>query len=35
MIEHWWGFAAMPQGMEYPSNGQENPLTLVTRLRSG
>ena len=29
MIEHWWGFAAMPQGMEYPSNGQENPLTLV------
>ena len=35
MIEHWWGFAAMPQGMEYPSNGQENPLTLVCQFALG
>ena len=26
---HWWGFAAIPDEMEYPFNGAENPLTLV------
>ena len=32
---HWWGFAALPQGMEYPSNGEDNPLTLVCQFHAG
>lgn len=33
--EHWWGFAAMPNTMEYPSRGQDNPLTLICQFRCG
>ena len=32
---HWWGFAAMPEGMEYPSNGEDNPLTLICQFHLG
>lgn len=32
---HWWGFAAMPEDMEYPSNGEDNPLTLVCQFALG
>ena len=32
---HWWGFAALPEGMEYPYNGEENPLTLVCQFHAG
>ena len=31
--EHWWGIAAMPKTMEYPSHGDENPMTLVCQFR--
>ncbi len=27
--DHWWGFAVMPEAMDYPYNGDDNPLTLV------
>ena len=30
---HWWGFAALPEEMEYPYNGEENPLTLICQFR--
>lgn len=33
--EHWWGFAAMPNTMEYPLRGQDNPLTLICQFRCG
>lgn len=26
---HWWGFAAMPEDMEYPCSYDDNPMTLV------
>ena len=32
---HWWGFAAMPEDMEYPSNGEDNPLTLICQFHLG
>ena len=32
---HWWGFAALPDGVEYPYNGEGNPLTLVCQLHYG
>ena len=32
---HWWGFAAMPEEMEYPFNGEDNPLTLVCQFHHG
>lgn len=32
-LSHWWGFATMPEGMEYPSNGEDNPLTLVCQFK--
>ena len=35
MIEHWWGFAAMPENMTYPSNGEDNPMTLVCQFALG
>ena len=35
MIEHWWGFAQMPQGMGYPSNGKDNPMTLICQFALG
>ena len=34
-ISHWWGFAAMPESMVYPSNGEDNPLTLVCQFHLG
>ena len=33
--EHWWGFAAMPDTMTYPSRGQDTPLTLICQFRYG
>ena len=35
MLEHWWGFASMPEGMEYPCNGEDNPMTLVCQFALG
>ena len=35
MIEHWWGFAAMPENMMYPSNGKDNPMTLICQFILG
>ena len=32
---HWWGFAALPEGMAYPYNGEENPLTLICQFHLG
>lgn len=32
---HWWGFAAMPLGMEPPCHGEENPMTLVCQFALG
>lgn len=32
---HWWGFAAMPEEMEYPFNGAENPMTLICQFHLG
>ena len=32
---HWWGFAAMQESMVYPSNGEDNPLTLVCQFHLG
>lgn len=27
-LNHWWGFAQLPEGVDYPSS-EDNPLTLV------
>ena len=35
MAEHWWGFAQLPEGMDYPSNGEDNPMTLVCQFALG
>ena len=35
MIEHWWGFATMPENMTYPSNGEDNPMTLICQFKLG
>ncbi len=32
---HWWGFAAMPLGMEPPCHGEDNPMTLVCQFALG
>lgn len=32
---HWWGFAAMPENMNYPFNGEDNPLTLICQFHLG
>lgn len=32
---HWWGFAAMPEGMNLPYHGQDNPMTLVCQFALG
>ena len=32
---HWWGFAAMPPGMEPPFHGEDNPMTLVCQFALG
>lgn len=32
---HWWGFAAMPEDMEYPNNGEDNPMTLICQFQLG
>ena len=32
---HWWGFAAMPLGMEPPYHGEDNPMTLVCQFVLG
>ena len=34
-LGHWWGFAAMPENMAYPTNGEDNPLTLVCQFPAG
>ena len=33
--EHWWGFAALPDGVDYPENGEDNPLTLICQFHHG
>lgn len=33
--EHWWGFAAMPDGIAYPYRGEDNPMTLIAQLHLG
>ena len=35
MIEHWWGFATMPENMTYPSNSEDNPMTLICQFKLG
>lgn len=35
MQEHWWGFAAMPEGMDYPYCGEDDPMTLVCQFALG
>ena len=32
---HWWGFAAMPAELDYPFNGEDNPLTLICQFHYG
>ena len=32
---HWWGFAALPKGMEQPYHGEDNPMTLVCQFALG
>lgn len=29
LLNHWWGFAWLPEGVEHPANGEDNPLTPV------
>jgi len=32
---HWWGFAALPDELDYPFNGEDNPLTLICQFHHG
>lgn len=32
---HWWGFAAMPEEMEYPLTPEGDPMTLVCQFHAG
>ncbi|MEE0903005.1 MAG: DUF1963 domain-containing protein [Prevotellamassilia sp.] len=32
---HWWGYAALPDGVDYPMNGDDNPLTLICQFHHG
>jgi len=32
---HWWGYAAMPEEIEYPYNGEGNPMTLICQFHYG
>ena len=32
---HWWGFAALPEGLEMPYRGEENPMTLIAQFELG
>ena len=32
---HRWGFAALPEGVEYPYNGDDNPMTLIGQYHLG
>ena len=32
---HRWGFAALPEGVEYPYNGEDNPMTLIGQYHFG
>ena len=31
--DHFWGFADLPEGTEYPYNGEDNPMTLICQFR--
>lgn len=31
--EHFWGFADLPDEVEYPYNGEDNPMTLICQFR--
>ena len=33
--EHWWGFAAMPEEMEYPVTAEGDPMTLICQFHAG
>lgn len=33
--EHRWGFAALPEGVEYPYSGEDNPMTLIGQYHLG
>lgn len=33
--EHWWGYAALPEGFEQPYHGTDNPMTLVCQFALG
>lgn len=33
--EHWWGYAALPEEVVYPYNGDNNPLTLICQFALG
>lgn len=33
--DHFWGFADLQEGVEYPYNGEDNPLTLVCQFQLG
>jgi len=33
--EHWWGFATLPEGLEQPYRGEDNPMTLVCQFALG
>lgn len=35
LLNHWWGFAQLPDGVDYPTNGEDNPLTLVCQFEHG
>ncbi len=35
MLNHWWGFASLPENIAYPYNGDDNPLTLVCQCALG
>lgn len=31
--EHFWGFADLPEGTDYPYNGEDNPMTLICQFK--
>lgn len=35
MLNHFWGFAQLPDNIPYPSNGEDNPMTLVCQFALG
>ena len=32
---HWWGYAAMPEGFEYPYTVDDTPMHLVCQFHLG